>query len=130
MKGIRGRFALFVAIAAIAPLLAYGFVSVQSLRLATDESVASGARAVARQVADRFSEYFENNRRVLQSLGVQLTSIQLEGWQVERTLNNLLLEFPEFRHISVFDGSGQPLMWTGPAATRFSPPATGEEMVV
>src|SRR5687768_15138434 len=131
MSGIRARFALFVAIAAVAPLLAYGFASVYSLRKATEQSVASGARAVARQVAERFGQYFENNRRILQSLASQLTGIQLEDWQKTRTLNNLVLDSPEFRQITVVDARGEPLLSARSEPIRFTPPADQDvEMVV
>src|SRR5688500_3841214 len=130
MKGIRGRFALFVAIAAIAPLLAYGFASVFSLRKATEESVADGARAVARQVAGRFGEYFENNRRILQSLGSQLTGIQLEDWQKTKTLNNQVLDSPEFRQISIVDTNGAPLLSARSEPIHVTPPGNENSRMI
>jgi signal transduction histidine kinase len=106
MSGIRARFALFVAAAAIAPLLIYGVMSVRSLRSATEQSVAAGNLAVARQVAARFRDYFENNRRMLESIGSQLQGTQLARWQSQRILSNHVLDFEELREISVLDYSG------------------------
>jgi signal transduction histidine kinase len=108
MSGIRARFALFVAAAAIAPLLIYGVMSVRSLRSATEQSVAAGNLAVARQVAARFRDYFENNRRILESIGSQLYGIQLADWQRQRVLSNHVLDFDELREISVVDAAGIP----------------------
>ena len=105
MTGIRARFAVFVAIAAIAPLLVYGAVSVSSLRAATEQSVARGHGAIARQVAARFHEYFESTHRVLESIGTQLEGTQLAEWQRIRTLRNHVHEFPEVREIALFDAS-------------------------
>ncbi|MEX1128589.1 MAG: sensor histidine kinase, partial [Vicinamibacterales bacterium] len=101
-------FALFVAAAAIAPLLIYGVMSVRSLRSATEQSVGAGNLAVARQVAARFRDYFENNRRILESIGSQLHGIQLADWQRQRVLSNHVMDFDELREISVVDAAGIP----------------------
>ena len=106
MTGIRARFAMLVATAAVAPLLIYGIVSVGSLRTATEQSVAAGNSAVARQVALRIQQYFENNGRVLAALGQELAGTQLSEWQQLRVLRNYVLEFPEFSEIALFDADG------------------------
>ena len=106
MTGIRARFAMLVATAAVAPLLIYGIVSVGSLRAATEQSVAAGNSAVAQQVALRIQQYFENNGRVLSSLGQELAGTQLNEWQQLRVLRNYVLEFPEFSEIALFDSNG------------------------
>ena len=108
MTGIRGRFALFVAIAAIAPLLVYGGMSVRSLRTATEQSVSAGNLAVAREVAARFRDYFENNRRILEAIGSQMQDMQLAEWQQQRLLKNHVMDFDELRQISVIDADGRP----------------------
>ena len=41
------------------------------------------------------------------SIGTELHGTQLEPWQQERILRNHVLDFPEFREISVFDASGR-----------------------
>jgi signal transduction histidine kinase len=110
VTGIRARFAMLVATAAVAPLLIYGVVSVGSLRSATEQSVATGNTAVARQIALRIQQYFENNGRVLASLGQELAGTQLSEWQQLRVLRNYVLEFPEFSEIALFDSSGKRLL--------------------
>jgi signal transduction histidine kinase len=106
MKRITGRFVLLIATAAILPLVIYGLVSVQSLRTGTEQSVSGGNQAVAQQVAYRIHLYFNNNVRVLSSIATQIRGTQLEQWQRERILRNHVLDFHEFREISVFDGGG------------------------
>jgi signal transduction histidine kinase len=123
MSGIRARFALFVAAAAVAPLLTYGLLSVRSLRSATEQSVAAGNQAVAWQVAAQFRDYFENSRRVLQSIGSQLQGMQLADWQRKRTLDNHVMDFDEFREISLYDAAGRPVVSTRTAPAHFSVPA-------
>jgi signal transduction histidine kinase len=107
MRRITSRFVLLIATAAVLPLVGYGLVSVQSLRKGTEQSVGRGNQAVAEQVAARIRLYFENNRRVLSSIGMEIGGTQLEAWQQVRILRNHVLEFPEFREISVFDGAGR-----------------------
>jgi signal transduction histidine kinase len=106
MRRITGRFVLLIATAAVLPLVIYGLVSVRSLRVGTEQSVGAGNQAVAQQVAYRIELYFNNNIRVLSSIATQIRGTQLEQWQRERILRNHVLDFREFREISVFDGGG------------------------
>ncbi len=122
MSSIRARFAAFVAIAAIAPLLVYGVVSVSSLQQATEDSVQAGHRAVAEQAANRFRDYFRSTKRVLDSIGSQISGTQLVGWQIQRILQNHVIDFPEFREISLYDAGGNPRFSTRSAPSRFQVP--------
>ena len=107
MKTITSRIVLLIASAGIAPLLIYGAVSLRSLRSGTEQSVNAGNTEIATQISDRIEGYFENNRRLLVSLAEQLQGTQLERWQQERTLRNHVIEFKEFREITLFDGDGE-----------------------
>ena len=107
MKGITSRFVLLIASAAVAPLVLYGLVSVSHLRSGTEESVINGNMQVAAQVAERIRLYFDNNVRVLRSVGMELLDTHLARWQQERVLRNHVLDFPEFRQISLFDAGGR-----------------------
>lgn len=122
MTGIRARFALLVATAAVAPLLVYGVVSVVSLRNATEQSVAAGNTAVAAQVAHRIELYIESSGRVLRALGQELNGTQLEEWQQIRTLRNYVLEFPEFKEIGLFDDGGARLLTSRVTASSLTLP--------
>jgi signal transduction histidine kinase len=107
MRGITSRFVLLIATAAVLPLVVYGLVSVSSLRIGTEQSVGRGNQAFAQQVAERIRLYFENNLRVLSSIGTEIRGTQLAQWQQDRILRNHVLDFPEFREISVFDGGAR-----------------------
>ena len=107
MTGIRAKAVVFIAAAAVAPLLVFGGLSIRSLQTGTEQTTASGHQLLARQVAARFFEYFENSQRILRSVGSQLEGTQLEPWQRDRVLTNHVLDFPEFREIALFDASGR-----------------------
>ncbi len=109
MTRITTRFVLLVASAAIAPLVIYGLVSVGTLRSGTSESVREGNQRVAAQVGEQVRLYIDNNTRVLRSIGNELGDVQLEPWQQARILKNHVLDFPEFREISLFDSAGRPV---------------------
>jgi signal transduction histidine kinase len=94
----------------------------RSLRTATEQSVAAGNLAVARQVAERFADYFQSTRRVLDSIGSQIVGTQLADWQQQAILQNHLLDFPEFRQISVFDEKGRAAASTRTDPDPFLPP--------
>lgn len=130
MTGIRARFVVFVAAAAVAPLLIYGVMSVRSLRSATEQSVAAGNLAVARQVAARFRDYFENNRRILESIGNQFQGTQLADWQRERVLKNHVMDFDEFREISVSDAGGSLVFSTRTVPRAFEVPPGARRFTV
>jgi signal transduction histidine kinase len=107
MTRITSRFVLLIASAAVAPLVLYGLVSVNHLRSGTQESVTNGNRQVADQVAARIHLYFDNNVRVLRSVGTELVNTHLKSWQQARVLRNHVLDFPEFRGITLFDTAGR-----------------------
>ena len=117
MKSIRARFVMLIATAAIAPLVTYGIVSVVQLRSGTVQSVTEGNHRVAEQVAGQIHQYISNNERVLKSLALELRTAGLAPWQRSRILKDYVLDFPEFREISMFDDSGRPV-----ATSRFTDP--------
>jgi signal transduction histidine kinase len=108
---------MLIATAAIAPLLAYGFVSMQQLRSGTEESVTKGNLGIATRAAAQINQYVENNQRVLRSIALELRVPGLEPWQQSRILKDTALDFPEFREVSIFDSSGKPV-----GTSRFGPP--------
>ena len=102
---------------------ATGWSPFSSLRTGTEESVSRGQpgrRAV--RSPNAISLYFDNSRRVLASIGTEFRGTQLAQWQQERILRNHVLDFPEFREISVFDDGGRSCAasrvggWSGPSA--------------
>jgi len=107
VKGITGRFVLLIATAAVLPLLIYGAISVSSLQRGTEQSVGGGNQKLAKQVAEQIDLYFANNVRVLASIGTEIRGTRLHDWQKQRILVNHVLDFPEFREISLFDAGGR-----------------------
>jgi signal transduction histidine kinase len=74
-------------------------------------------------VAYRIQLYFKNNVRVLSSIATQIRGTQLEQWQRERILRNHVLDFHEFREISVFDGGGHIVATSRISASTLSIPS-------
>ena len=122
MRSISSRVVLLIATAAVAPLLVYGLVSIGSLRRGTEESVTAGNLAVARQISERIAQYFDNTRRVLSSVADQVQGTQLATWQQERILRNHVLDFPEFREMTIFDAAGKVVATSRATSTRLAPP--------
>ena len=110
MKTITARIVLLIASAGVAPLLIYGAVSVNGLRSGTQQSVNAANLEIAQQIGDRIEGYFYNNQQLLVSLAEQLLETQLEPWQQARTLRNHVIEFREFREITLFDETGKTVL--------------------
>jgi signal transduction histidine kinase len=121
-RGITSRFVLLIATAAVLPLFIYGLVSVESLRRGTEQSVTRGNKEVAQQIAMRISQYFDNNVLVLRSIGLELQGTQLASWQHARILRNHVLDFPEFREISLFDAAGRVVATSRPGPSGLQIP--------
>ncbi len=109
MRRITSRFVLLIATAAVLPLVTYGVVSVTSLRQGTDASVRGGNLNVARRAAEQVSSYMQYNTRELQSVGTELGATGLTRWQQERILKDFVLDFREFREITLFNAAGAPV---------------------
>jgi signal transduction histidine kinase len=126
VKRITSRFVLLIATAAVLPLVVYGYVSINSLRNGTEISVREGNKNVAKQVADQVSLYMKHNQRVLQSVGTELGATGLTQWQQERTLKDYVLQFPEFREITIFDSGGRPLATSAIGSNRLTVPVEAQ----
>jgi signal transduction histidine kinase len=126
VRQITTRFGLLIATAAVLPLVGYGLVSVRSLQAGTERSVAQGNRALAVQIAHRIELYFDHNVRVLNSIGAELNGTQLLPWQRERVLRNHVLDFREFREITVFDASGRPFATSRQGPTTLTIPDSAQ----
>ena len=63
IRHIAIRFALLLAVAAVVPLLAYGFISLLSLQRGTRDSVITGNQNVATRAAEEIRRYVITQRR-------------------------------------------------------------------
>src|SRR5688500_13735656 len=105
IKKISTRFALLMAAAAVLPLLAYGAVSIVSLRTGAQQAVILGNQNVAKQVAEQIDLYVTGSVRILKALAADLQQTGLERWQQDRILKNFVLQFAEFQELTVLDDS-------------------------
>ena len=96
-----------MAAAAVMPLLAYGAVSMYSLRTGAQETVVQGNLNVARQVSEQIDLYVTGSVKILKAVAADLQQTGLEPWQQDRILKNYVLEFPEFRELTLIDESGR-----------------------
>jgi len=96
-----------MAAAAVMPLLAYGAVSMYSLRTGAQETVVQGNLNVARQVSEQIDLYVTGSVKILKAVAADLQQTGLEPWQQDRILKNYVLEFPEFRELTLIDENGR-----------------------
>jgi signal transduction histidine kinase len=68
--------------------------------------VIAGNENVARRVAEQIELYVQTNIDILQSVAGNLADTNLAQWQQDRILKNAVLDFPEFREITLYDAAG------------------------
>jgi signal transduction histidine kinase len=125
LKRITSRIALLLAAAAILPLAAYGAVSIYSLRQGTQISVISGNINVANRAAQEIRLYVDTNIKILQTLASDLKDTNLEPWQQDRILKNYVLQFPEFREITLYDATGSQVVSSRVGVSKLQVPQSG-----
>src|SRR5258708_34366729 len=106
IRRIAARFALLLGVAAVVPLLAYGFVSLLSLQRGTRESITNGNQNVAVRAAEEIRRYVVTNAELLKALAADLQDTGLDRRQQDQILKNYVLQFREFREITLFDEQG------------------------
>ena len=97
-----------MAAAAVMPLLAYGAVSMYSLRTGAQATVVQGNLNVARQVSEQIDLYVTSSVKILKAVAADLQQTGLASWQQDRILKNYVLEFPEFKELTLLDENGNP----------------------
>jgi signal transduction histidine kinase len=117
IKHIAVRFALILATAAVLPLVAYGVWSLFTLQRGTRDSIVTGNLNVATRAAEEIRRYIFSNADILKALAADLQNTGLERWQQDRILKNYVLQFREFRELSLFEESGAVI-----ASSRVGPP--------
>jgi signal transduction histidine kinase len=122
-NGIRGQLALILALAAVVPLFGYGLASIISLQRGTHESVVTGLDGVATRAAQEIGRYVSGHAEILKALASQLQNTGLEQWQQTTILRNYVLQFREFRELTLFDEDRQVVASSRVGAPRVSVPA-------
>lgn len=117
IRHIAVRFALILAAAAVLPLLAFGWWSIVTLQRGTRDSIVTGNLNVAARAAEEIRRYVLGNGEILAALAADLQGTGLEPWQQERILKNYVLQFGEFRELTLFEESGAVV-----ATSRVGPP--------
>ena len=107
MTRISTRFAFLLAAAAVVPLLGYGAMSIFSLRTGAQQAVIDGNLNVARQVAEQIELYVTGSVNILKAVAADLQQTGLQRWQQDRILKNFVLQFTEFRELTLLDDNGQ-----------------------
>ena len=119
MNRISTRFAFMMAAAALVPLLAYGAVSIISVRSGAEQAVIQGNQDVARRAGQEIEAYVVSNVRILKTIGAELQFTAFAPWQQKRMLTNYASEFPEFQELTLLDGNGEAI-----ASSALESPAT------
>jgi signal transduction histidine kinase len=117
IRHIAVRFALILATAAVLPLVAYGVWSLVTLQRGTRDSIVTGNLNVATRAAEEIRRYVFGNAEILKALAADLQDTGLEQWQKDRILKNYVLQFSEFRELTLFDETGATI-----ASSRVGPP--------
>ena len=107
MRKISTRFALLMAAAAVLPLLGYGAVSIVSLRSGAQQAVVEGNLNVARRAAEQIELYVTGSVKILKAVSADLEQTGLQRWQQDRILKNFVLQFPEYRELTLLDENGR-----------------------
>jgi signal transduction histidine kinase len=124
VKKISTRFALLLAAAAVLPLLGYGAVSILSLRTGAQEAVIQGNLNVARRAAEQIEQYVTGSVKILKAVAADLQQTGLEQWQQDRILKNFVLQFPEYRELTLLDENGSPTVSSSLNAPTISVPGS------
>jgi signal transduction histidine kinase len=119
VKRISTRFALMMAAAALVPLLAYGAVSIISVRSGAQQAVIQGNQEVARQVGEQIEQYVIGNVRILRAVAAEMRQTALAPWQQDRILKNFVSDFREFKELTLINAHGEPV-----ASSRLTMPAS------
>jgi signal transduction histidine kinase len=97
-----------MAAAALVPLLAYGAVSIVSVRNGAQEAVRQGNKDVARRVGEQIDQYVLGYVRILRAVAAEMRLTALTPWQQDQVLKNFGRDFPEFKELTVIDERGVP----------------------
>mgnify|MGYP003693954793 CR=1 FL=1 len=82
------------------------------------DSIITGNQNVATRVAAEIRRYISTNAELLKALGADLQETGLQSWQQDRILKNYVLQFREFKEITLFDEAGEALASSRVGAAR------------
>jgi signal transduction histidine kinase len=117
IRHLSTRFALLLVMAAVLPLVAYGLISIFSLRQGTRASVVAGNSNVATRAATEIGRYISNSATLLKALAAEVQDTGLDRMQQDRIVKNYVLQLHEFHEVTMFDEHGVPMV-----SSRAGPP--------
>jgi signal transduction histidine kinase len=117
IRHIATRFALILALAAVLPLLGYGGYSILSLQRGTRETVVAGNQNVATRAAEEIRRYISSHAEILRSLAAEIQDTGLDQRQLQNVVTSHVLQFSEFREITLFDAANNVIV-----SSRIGPP--------
>ena len=82
VRSLTTRFALLLAAVAVFPLLAYGAVSILSMRQSTEDAVVQGDLDTAARVGEQIQQYVDGSVTILDALSAQAVRILKPGGRV------------------------------------------------
>lgn len=129
IRRIATRFALILALAAVLPLVGYGAWSLRTLQLGTRDSIVTGNLNVATRAAEEIRRYVFSNAEILKALAADLQNTGLEQWQQDRILKNYVLQFREFRELTLFNEAGEVIASSRVGPARVAIPTDTTSMV-
>src|SRR5262245_40787734 len=91
-------------------MLGYGAMSIFSLRTGAQQAVIDGNLNVARQVSEHIELYVTGSVNILKAVAADLQQSGLQRWQQDRILKNFVLQFAEFRELTLLDDNGQSIV--------------------
>jgi signal transduction histidine kinase len=129
IRRIATRFALLMALAAVVPLVVYGFISILSLQRGTRDSVIAGNKNVVTRAAEEVRRYIVTNANLLKALSADLQNTDLDQRQKDQILKNYVLEFREYREVTLFDENGTPVVSSRVGKPRLTVPKDASRSV-
>ena len=129
LRRITSRFVVASGRGGILPLLVYGAVSIYSLRDATRQ-IGHHRQRERRAASRRADRPLRSNQRRHSAVGrrqSRRTRIS-QQWQQDRILKNAVLDFPEFREITLYDAAGAQLASSRVGQSKLQFPQSGHEL--
>lgn len=122
IRHIATRLVLLLAGAAVLPLLAFGVVSLLSLQRGTRSSVVAGNLNVATRAAAEIQRYVAAHADILAALAADLQDTDLDVSQQDRLVKGRVLQFREYREITLLDQTGAVVVTSRVGAPRVAVP--------
>lgn len=110
MKSLSAKLIILLVIAGFVPLIVYGILSIWTSRYFNFKVVKEGNINVAKRAAEEIDLYITNRVSILNALLQNLGGPHMPLQEGKLIVENYILNFPEFRYISIMDKEGRELI--------------------